>query len=140
MDISKIATHNVQNTNTKKLKTVGSGGGKFSLGKSTEAAQITTPFEVRLVPIDALFLNLDQRRKGHKQAIEKSDQILNQLDSLRLGIISGSISKETLENIAALLQHHSQTIMEEPLRTLILEVETRAKVELAKLEKLNQVK
>ena len=135
MDITKIA-QGVKNTSAQKPgKAVGSRE-KFSLGESTEVPQTHAPVGIRFAPIDALFLNLDQRRKGHRQAIEKSDQILKQLDSLHMGIISGSVSRETLENISILLKSHSQAITEEPLRTLILEVETRAKVELAKLEKL----
>jgi len=88
-----------------------------------------------LTPIDALFLNLDQRRKERKQALNKSEEILKQLEYLRVGIISGKISKNILENIANLLEGYSKTITEEPLQSLLLEVETRAKVELAKLEK-----
>ncbi len=136
MDITKISTQGVKNTNAHKLGKIGSSHEKFSLGENTEIRQTQAPVGIRLTPIDALFLNLDQRRKSHRKAIEKSDQILNQLDSLRMDIITGSISRETLENISILLQTHSQAILEEPLRTLILEVETRAKVELAKLEKL----
>lgn len=136
MDITKIVTQGVKNTNAQKPgKAVGKQE-KFSLGENAEVSHNQAPAGIRFTPIDALFLNLDQRRKGQQQAIEKSDKILNQLDSLRMGIITGSIPRETLENISTLLQAHSQAITEEPLRTLILEVETRAKVELAKLEKL----
>ena len=69
--------------------------------------------------------------------VEKSHKILEQLEELRLGIITGSIGPETLTNIAALLHNHSQNVMDEPLRSILLEVETRAKVELAKLEKIS---
>lgn len=136
MDITKIAPQGIKNTSPQKPGKILGNHEKFSLGENTEVLQNQAPTGIRFTPIDALFLNLDQRRKGQRQAIEKSDQILNQLNNLRMGIITGSIPRETLENITALLQTHSQSITEEPLRTLILEVETRAKVELAKLEKL----
>jgi uncharacterized protein YgbK (DUF1537 family) len=134
MDITKIS-QGIKSISTPKPGKIVGNREKFSLGESATVQQIQAPSGIYLTPIDALFLNLDERRKGHRQAIEKTTQILNQLDSLRMGIISGSISRETLQDISTLLQTHSQTIIEEPLRTLILEVETRAKVELAKLKK-----
>lgn len=136
VDITKIATQGVKNTSIQKPGKVLRNHEKFSLGENIDVPQNQASTGIRFTPIDALFLNLDQHHKRQRQAIEKSDQILNQLDNLRMGIITGSIPRETLENITTLLQTHSQTITEEPLRTLILEVETRAKVELAKLEKL----
>ncbi len=137
MDITKISTHGVKSTNTKKLGKVGGDAEKFSVDESTEITQSFAPAEIKFSSIDALFLNLDLRRKGHKQAIEKGGQILEQLDNLRLSIITGSIPRKTLENITSLLQIHIETIADERLRTILLEVETRAKVELAKLERLD---
>jgi len=140
MNISKITTSgtgSVQSASPKKLEKPSIGSDKFTLGQSDETKQANATSGITLSPIDALFLNLDQRRKGHKQAIEKSNKILEQLEELRLGIITGSIGPETLTNIAALLHSHSQNVMDEPLRSIILEVETRAKVELAKLEKIS---
>lgn len=135
MDITKVVP-GVKSISAQKPGKIAGNREKFSLGESAKAQQIQISSGIHLTPIDALFLNLDQRSRGRRHAIEKTNKILNQLDSLRMGIISGNISRETLENISALLQAHSQTIMEEPLRTLILEVETRAKVELAKLDKI----
>ena len=136
MDITKITTQNVQGTTLKKTQQTGVSSDKFSLGQSSEPHTTTIHSGIMLTPIDALFLNLDERRKGHKQAIEKSNKILDQLESLRVGIITGNISGETLTNIATLLHSHRQSVMDEPLRSIILEVETRARVELAKLERL----
>lgn len=136
MDITKVTTLGTQSISSKKTEKVKKSGEKFTLEESIETPQIQAPSGITLTPIDALFLNLDQRRKGHAQAIERSDKILKELENLRAGIICGSISKETLEKITEFLQSHNQTVIEEPLRSLVLEIETRAKVELAKLEKL----
>jgi len=134
MDITKIATHGIRGTSAKKLEKV-KGNEKFSLGESSTIAETFAPSEIKLSPIDALFLNLDSRRRGQKQAIEKGDQILKQLDELRLDIITGSVPKNTLESIASLLKDQIESTVDERLRNILLEIETRARVELAKLEK-----
>ncbi len=134
MDITKIATYSVKSTSQKKLEKVG-GDGKFSLEESAEIVETLAPSEIKLSPIDALFLSLDTRRQGYKQAIENGDKILKQLDTLRLDIITGSIPKETLENISTLLKTQLETTLDERLRNILLEIETRARVELAKLER-----
>lgn len=128
MDITKITNFNIQGSTIKKDQPR-LGSDKFTIGHNPQAALLSG---IVLTPIDALFLNLDARRKNNKKAVEKSNQIVNQLENLRIEIISGNINKQTLSNIAQLL--HKQDITEEPLRSIILEVETRAKVELAKLE------
>ncbi len=135
MDITKITTQVVQGATLKKLQKTGMSADKFTIEQNNETQPTTASAGIMLTPIDALFLNLDERRKGHKQAIEKSQSILHQLEDLRIGIITGSIGTKTLINIAALLHSHSQSIIDEPLRSILLEVETRARVELAKLEK-----
>ena len=134
MDITKIATYGVKSTSQKKLEKVG-GDRKFSIEENTEIDKTLAPSEIKLSPIDALFLSLDSRRQGYKQAIEIGDEILKQLDTLRLDIITGSIPKETLENISTLLKTQIETTLDERLRNILLEIETRARVELAKLER-----
>jgi hypothetical protein len=134
MDITKIATYGIRGASPKKLERV-KGDEKFSLGESSTIAETFAPMEIKLSPIDALFLNLDSRRRGQKQAIEKGDKILKQLDELRLDIITGSIPKDTLENITSLLKDQIESTIDERLRNILLEIETRARVELAKLER-----
>jgi len=136
MDISKISTHSVKNT--KKLGKISSGEGSFSLEETAEIIKSAAPSEIKFSSIDALFLNLDLRRKGQKQAVEKSEKLLEQLDDLRLSIITGSIPRNTLQNLSSILQDKIETVADERLRNILLEIETRAKVELAKLEKMGQ--
>ena len=81
---------------------------------------------------------MDLRRKGQKQAVEKSEKLLEQLDDLRLSIITGSIPRDTLQNLSSVLQDKIENVADERLRNILLEIETRAKVELAKLEKMDQ--
>lgn len=134
MDITKVSTYGVKSTSPKKLEKV-TGNEKFSLEESAEVIKALTPNEIKLGSIDALFLNLDTRRKGQRQAVKKGDEILNQLDDLRLNIISGSIPKQILKNISLALKEQVDAAIDDKLRDILLEIETRAAVELAKLER-----
>lgn len=134
MDITKIATFSVKSTSPKKLEKVKTDE-KFSLEESAEVIKALTPNEIKLGSIDALFLNLDARRKGQRQAIKKGDELLNQLDELRINIISGSIPKQILQNISIVLKECVEATIDDKLRDILLEIETRAMVELAKLER-----
>lgn len=134
MDITKVTTFGIQSTNLKKLDRVANKQ-KFSLEESAEVIKALTPHEIKLGSIDALFLNLDARRKGQRQAIKKGDELLKQLDDLRLNIITGSIPKQILEKISMTMKEHVESAVDPKLRDILLEIETRAAVELAKLER-----
>lgn len=134
MDITKVATFSVKSTSPNKLQKAANGE-KFSLEENEDISKSVRPNEIKLGSVDALFLNLDARRKGQRQAIQKGDMLLKQLDALRLSIISGSIPKLALQNIAQTLKEHVETTIDEKLKNILLEIETRAAVELAKLER-----
>jgi len=134
MDITKVATYGVKSTSPKKLEKVANSE-KFSLEESAEVIKALTPSEIKLGSIDSLFLNLDSRRKSQRQAVKKGDELLKQLDELRLNIISSSIPKQVLQNISLALKEQVDATIDDKLRNLLLEIETRAAVELAKLER-----
>ena len=72
MDITKITTFNVQGS-TFKNNQPKLGSDKFTIGQNPQAALLSG---IVLTPIDALFLNLDARRKNNSKAVEKSNQIV----------------------------------------------------------------
>lgn len=137
MDISKIttnATKNVRNAGIE--KTQKSSAQKFSLGDdfSPKAASMVNS-EININFLDALFLDVEQQKKSKKQEIEKAEKVLDLLDDLRVAIVSGLVPRHVLENISSLVEKNHSFHADEKLKTILLEVETRAKVELAKLAK-----
>jgi hypothetical protein len=96
--------------------------------------------------IDPLFTNLDE--PSPKQAsIQAGLSLLDELEKLRTQLLSGSISPEIITNIKNYVQNikdrlnekateHSNDVsaVDETLREMLLEIETRAVVELAKLK------
>lgn len=134
MDITKITTQAIRAPQAKvvsKNKT----GDKFSLNETDETTQTPAQTNVQFTPLDALFLNLDQNRKKQKEFVEHGKDLLEKLDNLRMGIIAGHMPRNVLQTISDALTKRNGLPTEEPLRNILLEIETRAKVELAKLDR-----
>lgn len=70
-----------------------------------------------------------------KRAREHGEAVLDELASLQLGMIDGLVSEPGLRRLAALVDEAGPEIGDENLRDALGEIEVRAAVELAKLEK-----
>ncbi len=123
-----------QTKNLKKVKSSGASGG-FSIANSDQSAEIEqTPHTQLFSSIDALFLNLETQKKfsNPSQIIEET---LDQLEHLKDGITLGKIKQSTLKQLILRTENLKYMPQSQPeLKNLMLEVETRLKVELAKLE------
>ncbi len=65
--------------------------------------------------------------------VNRAEELLDQLDRIRVGILTGGISGATLQNIVNRLAKRRSDGVEPRLAALIDEIELRARVELAKL-------
>lgn len=65
--------------------------------------------------------------------IDRAEDLLVQLDSIRVGILTGRVSGPTLQNIVRRLAQRRTDGVEPRLAALVDEIELRARVELAKL-------
>ncbi len=71
-------------------------------------------------------------RENRKKAIDYGDDVLADLDDLRMGLITGRYSKAQLERLSANLQHRRDNIQDEKLIKILDDIDLRAQVELAK--------
>ncbi len=79
-------------------------------------------------------VNPDDRH--HKQFIQWGSDILDLLENVRLDLLSGRLSEVRIRNILSLIDGKSKHKINDPqLEALINDIEVRATVELAKLEK-----
>jgi hypothetical protein len=111
----------------------------FSLdvsGASDAAPATRTTGVAALGSLDALIAlqevggPLERRRK----AVRRAGQILDVLDDLKLGLLDGGVAPVTLERLVNAVRLERGEADEPRLRELLDEIETRAAVELAKLE------
>lgn len=122
----------------KSKKTGSSGGTQFSefLTETQEADAPAAPAGVAGVN---LFLALqasehatDQEQR--RQAIAHADDLLEELEDLRVGLLLGSYTVTQLRQLGQRLQNQRLQIMDKDLQALIDDIELRAAVELAKYE------
>jgi uncharacterized protein YqfB (UPF0267 family) len=80
-------------------------------------------------------LMFDEGAKRHQhQAVVYGNDLLDQLEKIRKGLISGTISPADIQDLIQKLKNRPNLSIDPQLEELIREIETRAAVELAKLE------
>jgi hypothetical protein len=115
----------------------GSGFSLGDLGGASDAAPMARAGGVSpLGSLDALIAlqevggPLERRRK----AVRRAGQILDVLDEIKLDLLDGGIPPATLDRLLQAVRLEKGEADEPNLRDLLNEIETRAVVELAKLE------
>lgn len=76
---------------------------------------------------------VDEDGRGSRQERERGEAILDRLDEIRHGLLTGSVNPKTLENLLVQVQQQRQTFTDPRLTEILEEIELRAAVELAKL-------
>lgn len=74
-------------------------------------------------------------RSGHAlgRAVARDSQLLDQLDGLKFGLLTGTLPRNQLSELARLAASHRSKIDDPRLASLLDEIDLRAQVELAKL-------
>ncbi len=91
-----------------------------------------------LAPVDALIAIQESSdpTSGHRRAILRGSSMLDLLDDVRLGLLSGVIPHGRLQALLAALKGRGESVDDPRLAQLIDEIELRVSVELAKLQAL----
>jgi hypothetical protein len=124
--------------NAGKARPVGGSGFNIpSTGATTGAAQTTPTGGVGgVIGVDALLAlqdvggPLERRRK----AVGRAGRILDVLDDLRMALIGGDLSPGEMDRLRRAVRDQRDATDDPNLESVLDEIETRAAVELAKLE------
>jgi hypothetical protein len=108
----------------------------FSLGEPEKpASPASTSAAHALAGLDSLLalqaIDADEPRK-RKRAVKRGHDLLDRLDEIKLGLLSGELSGEAVARILSLLDEIEPS-GDERLDALIADISLRAEVELAKL-------
>ncbi|MBW7836357.1 MAG: flagellar assembly protein FliX [Sphingomonadales bacterium] len=112
-------------------------GGSFDglLEEEATSGPTATQSAIPLSPVSGL-LALQETRDaaaGRSKGLARAEDMLEQLEGIRRGLILGAIPASQLQNLAASLRDRRLMTGDERLQGLLDEVELRAAVELAKL-------
>jgi len=78
---------------------------------------------------------LDDALEGRRRAVHHGKSLLDALDEVRLALLEGRLPAETLERLNGLVAQHRGRSDDPRLEAVLGEIELRAAVELAKLER-----
>jgi hypothetical protein len=70
-----------------------------------------------------------------RRATRRSSTLLDQLDEIRVAILGGGVSRDQVARLSQTLREHRDAVDDPALNALLDDVELRAEVELAKLER-----
>ncbi len=73
------------------------------------------------------------RRRANQRLKDRGEDLLDRLDEIRVGLLTGSIPKARLAELARMMRAERETGVDPHLAALLDEIELRAEVELAKL-------
>lgn len=89
--------------------------------------------------MDALFaaqsVNDATDEEGRRRLIRRGQDLLDTLDDLRIGLLTGTIPRDHLADLAHMVRVQRDAVADPRLASLLDEIELRAEVELAKLSR-----
>jgi len=126
-------------TKTSKVKKSSSSSSVFSTGSAEGSGEVSDIFSLsgpsEVLGAQAL-LNLQESlhlSPQDKQHVRNANKILDDLNHIQKGLLTGSFSKSTLQDLVMRLNDQRQSATNPELDDLLSQIELRAEVELAKL-------
>jgi len=126
-------------TSRKNGGSVAKGEG-FSVGSGSESRAPTPSASTKQVQsVDAILSiqGVDDAVTGRRSALRHGHKMLDVLDDLRIGLLSGKVPPGKLKSLVTLVDARAPSGDEE-LEDVLDAIELRARVELAKLEQLGR--
>ena len=131
----------IRATEPKKKKNASSESSKSDFSSLVEgkeesgATSSTNPLNVSQAIIG--LQEVDWQEQNRKENMARGHHVLDMLEAIRNGLLIGKISIAQLQKLQSTLAQKKDAIEDPKLASIIQEIEVRAAVELAKLEKLH---
>ena len=115
----------------------GGAGASFSVEQPASArAAASAAATLQVAALDAL-LALQEAAEpltGCRRAVRRANDMLDLLDDIKIGLLAGTIPRQTLRRLTALVAERREDFNEPGLQGVLDEIDLRAQVELAKLD------
>lgn len=118
------------------------GGSSFSQHLSTPASGGDAPSVAGVGSVGSVDALLSVQEVGdaldsNGKARQRADDILDQLDELRHGLLMGTLNRRQLESLARMVRARRDTVTDPHLAEILDQIELRAEIELAKYATLD---
>ncbi len=123
-----------------KTSKVGKADGTFGemVASATKEASATTATQ-SIARVDALLavqgVGTATERAAKRRMHDRGEQVIGQLDHLRLGILTGSLTLGQVIDIADVVASHREKINDPKMTAVLDEIDLRAQIEIAKMRK-----
>jgi Class II flagellar assembly regulator len=125
----------------KYARAAGTSDSAFTISDAPEPVRATTvaaPGPLTALESILALQNVDDAASGPSKGAARGEQLLDLLDNVRDGLLSGGIPRSTLNRLATAVSRRHENFADPKLQTVLDEIELRAKVELAKLEQADR--
>lgn len=127
----------------KKKGNVRSSGTDFDayLSAADETGETSATTNVTSLPNIGALLSLQElpgNKEGNAKALKHGEDILAELSDLRMGLLSGLIPPEKLQNLSQLVKLSKDETIDPALQDILRDIEVRALVELEKFKKAQE--
>jgi hypothetical protein len=118
-------------------------GGGFTLDQATDATPASSAAPTGgltgIASIDALLAlqSVGSPLERKKKAVRRASHILDILDEVKVALLEGEVTPQSLARLMAAIREERAETDEPALESVLKEIETRAAVEMAKLEMLS---
>jgi hypothetical protein len=112
---------------------VGSGSFADALGDTEPSAPASTAAAPGALASLLALQEMPDATARRRKAVARGDLLLDRLDELRLGLLSGSMPRERLADLARAVRGAREEVDDPRLAEILGDIELRAAVELAKL-------
>lgn len=119
------------------------GSSTFSVSETQDAPRgqvVSGPGPIAAVDSILMLQSVDDSASGRSKGLAHGEKLLDMLDELRDGLLSGGVPRATLNKLAHAVSRRQDTFTDPKLQIVLDEIELRAKVELAKLEQADKLR
>jgi len=133
-----------QASGAKPARGAGGGGGFSVAGASAPAApaQVSTVSNVSgVMGVEALIAlqDVESPTERRRRSVRRAGKLLDELDGLKIALLGGELSQTQLDALSRAVREQRSATDDPKLEAVLDEIETRAAVELAKLEAAGHV-
>jgi len=131
-------TGRVESSAVKRKASAAAPAGGFAVAPESHAQIVAGPGPIAALDSILMLQGMEDSTQGRSKGLAHGEQLLDLLDAVRDGLLSGGIPRATLNKLAHAVTKRQEGFADPKLQQVLDEIELRAHVELAKLEVLDQ--
>ena len=126
-----------QTSGTKASRGAAAGGGGVRVGGASAPAaptQVASVSGVMVVEALLALQDVESPTERRRRSVSRAGRLLDELDGLKVALLGGELSQAQLDRLSRAVREQRAATDDPKLEAVLDEIETRAAVELAKLE------